>query len=369
MNFNSKRINWWEPQIGGQEKSLILEVLESNFLNDGEYTTRFEQKLASILGCKHAVAVTNGTSALFLALVGSGIGPGDEVIVPDITFVATANAVALAGAKPVLVDVDPETLNISPVEIEKAITQETKAIIPVHVSGRPANMTTILRIATKNKLLVIEDAAEALLSKHNEKCLGTFGQAGIVSFSPNKTITTGQGGVVLLNDDTLEVRLRELKDQGRPVRGTGGEDTHDQVGYNFKLTNLQAAIGIAQLNNLHARTSRMKQTYIQYLERLIDIEELTFLPFNVEEGEVPQWVDVLTPRRDELVEFLEAREIFCKKFWFPMHTHKPYLMPDENFPISTRLATQAFWLPSCFSITDAEIDLVCKNIRKFFGKN
>ena len=369
MNFTSKRINWWEPQIGDEERSLILEVLESNFLNDGIYTTRFEQKLASILGCKHAVAVTNGTSALFLALVGSGIGPGDEVIIPDITFIATANAVTLAGAKPVLVDVDHQSLNISPTEIEKAITKKTKAVIPVHVSGRPADMASILSIATKHKLLVIEDAAEALLSKHNNKYLGTFGQAGIISFSPNKTITTGQGGVVLLNDDNLEVRLRELKDQGRPVRGTGGEDTHDRVGYNFKLTNLQAAIGIAQLNTISTRTSRMKQNYIQYLEKLKDIDELTFLPFNVKEGEVPQWVDVLTPRRDELIEFLQAREIFCKKFWFPMHTHNPYHMPDNNFPNSTRLAARAFWLPSCFSLTDDDVEFVCRHIREFFEKS
>lgn len=369
MSTTSKRINWWQPRVGEEERALLLEVLDSNFLNDGEYTSRFEKKLSELLGCKHAVAVTNGTSAIFLALVANGVGLGDEVIIPDITFIATANAVVLAGAKPVLVDVDPQTLNMSPTALEQAITPHTKAVIPVHVSGRPANMLTILGIAEKHGLIVIEDAAEALLSKLNNKCLGTFGQAGAISFSPNKTITTGQGGVVLLNDDTLEVRLRELKDQGRPVRGTGGEDTHDQIGYNFKLTNLQAAIGIAQLNNLSARVSRMKQNYRQYLEGLNDIEELTFPPFKVDEGEVPQWVDVLTTKRDELIEFLEAQEIYCKKFWFPMHTHKPYRMPDENFPNSTRLAAQAFWLPSCFSLTNGDVDLVCMHIRKFFKKN
>ena len=368
MRTTAKRISWWEPKTGAEEKELLLEVLESNFLNDGEYTTRFEKMLAELLGCKYAVAVTNGTSALFLALVGSGVGPGDEVIVPDITFIATANAVVLAGAKPVLVDVDPKTLNISPSNLEQAITSSTKAVMPVHVSGRPADMTSILSIAEKHGLIVIEDAAEALLSKLNNKCLGTFGQAGTISFSPNKTITTGQGGVVLLNDDTLVVRLRELKDQGRPLRGTGGEDTHERIGYNFKLTNLQAAIGIAQLSDLPARIVRMKQNYVQYLERLKEIKGLTLPPFNVEAGEVPQWVDVLTPRRDELIEFLEAREIFCKKFWFPMHTHSPYRLPDENFPNSTRLAGQAFWLPSCFSMADSDVDLVCNHIHEFFRK-
>jgi perosamine synthetase len=369
MSTTLKRINWWAPQTGDEEKTLLLEVLESNFLNDGEYTARFERMLADLLGCKHAVAVTNGTSALFLALVGSGIGPGDEVIVPDITFIATANAVRLAGAKPVLVDVDPVTLNLSPELLERAITSLTKAIIPVHVSGRPADMPAILSIAAKYELVVIEDAAEALLSKLNNKCMGTFGQAGIISFSPNKTITTGQGGIVLLDDDNLEVRLRELKDQGRPARGTGGEDTHDQIGYNFKLTNLQAAIGIAQLTSLPSRVDRMKQNYRQYFKKLRDIEELTLPPFNVEEGEVPQWVDALTPKRDELIKFLEEREIYCKKFWYPMHTHMPYRMPDENFPNSTRFAAQAFWLPSCFSLSDADVDLVCNQIHEFFRKN
>lgn len=206
MSLTSKRIDWWEPEVGEEERELLLQVLDSNFLNDGEYTTQFEDKLANLLGCKHVVAVTNGTSALFLALAASGIGPGDEVIVPDITFVATASAVVLTGAKPVLVDVDPHTLNLPPGELKKAITPQTKAVIPVHISGRPANMPAILEIARDNGLQVIEDAAEALFSKLNGKCLGTFGQAGILSFSPNKTITTGQGGAILLDDDTLEVR-------------------------------------------------------------------------------------------------------------------------------------------------------------------
>jgi perosamine synthetase len=230
-------------------------------------------------------------------------------------------------------------------------------------------MPAILSIAAKYNLVVVEDAAEALLSKLNNKCLGTFGQAGIISFSPNKTITTGQGGIVLLDDDTLEIRLRELKDQGRPARGTGGEDTHDQIGYNFKFTNLQAAIGIAQLSDLPNRIVRMKQNYRQYFEKLRDIDEITLPSFNIEDGEVPQWVDALTPRRDELIKYLEEREIFCKKFWFPMHTHNPYHLPDENFPNSTRLAAQAFWLPSCFSLSDADVDLVCSQIHEFFRKN
>jgi perosamine synthetase len=368
MSPVQKRIDWWEPQVGGKEKELLLQVLDSNFLNDGEFTTRFEQQLADLLGCKHAVAVTSGTSALFLALAASGIGPGDEVIVPDITFIATANAVSMTGAKPVLVDIDPDTLNLSPAEFKKSITSKTKAVIPVHISGRPADMTPILEIAENHDLVVIEDAAEALLSKLNGKCLGTYGKAGIMSFSPNKTITTGQGGVILTDDDALEVRLRELKDQGRPVRGTGGDDNHDRIGYNFKLTNIQAAIGIAQLDELENRTNRMKETYLQYVDGLKGLEELTLFPFTVEKGEVPQWVDALSPRRDELVEYLLKQNIICRKFWFPLHTHKPYSLPDDQFPQSTTLSLKAFWLPSSFLLTKTEIEQVCQHIRSFFGK-
>jgi perosamine synthetase len=369
MSEDQKKINWWEPQVGEKEKELLLQVLDSNFLNDGEFTTRFEQQLADLLDCKHAVAVTSGTSALFLALVANGIGHGDEVIVPDITFIATANAVVMAGAKPILVDVVPQTLNISPAEIRKAITPQTKAIIPVHISGRPADMLNILKIAEEHGLAVIEDAAEALLSKLNGKCLGTYGQAGVISFSPNKTITTGQGGVILTDDYAIGVRLRELKDQGRPVRGTGGDDIHDRIGYNFKLTNMQAAIGIAQLDKLESRTNKMKETYLKYVDGLKGLEELTLLPFQVEKGEVPQWIDALTHRRDELVEYLLEQNIICRNFWFPLHTHKPYSSPDEQFPQSTELSSKAFWLPSSFLLSEIEIEKVCQHIRSFFGKS
>jgi len=361
-----KPISWWEPQVGEKEKELVLEVLESNFLNDGEFTTRFENELTALLDCRHAVAVTSGTSALFLALAANGIGHGDEVIVPDITFIATANAVVMTGAKPVLVDVDPQTLNISPGEIKKAITPKTKAIMPVHVSGRPADLPAILKIAEENNLVVIEDAAEALLSRLNGKYLGTYGNAGIISFSPNKTITTGQGGVVLTDDDILASRLRELKDQGRPVRGTGGDDTHDEIGYNFKLTNLQAAIGVAQLEKLGSRIEKIKNTYRQYQESLKGLEELTLLHFEIEKGEVPQWIDALSPRRDELVEYLLEQNIICRKFWFPLHTHKPYSLPDRQFPQSTESSSKAFWLPSSFLLSEAEIEQVCQKIHSFF---
>ena len=362
----SPSIDWWSPRVGPAEYGLVEAVLRSNYINEGEVTTSFEKHLANLLGAKHAVAVSSGTAAIFLALAGLGIGPGDEVVVPDVTFIATANAVALAGARPVLVDVDPQTLNLSVAAFERAITPRTKAVVPVHVSGRAADMPAIVEIARRHGLVVVEDAAEALLSRRFGRRLGTFGNAGCFSFSPNKTITTGQGGLVVTDDDTLHVRLRELKDQGRPVRGTGGDDLHNSVGYNFKLTNLQAAVGMGQLGYLEERLARQRRHYEVYREELSGLRDLSLIQFHLEDGEQPQWVDCLVGRRDELDGYLRERGIGCRRYWFPLHTQAPFKLTDADFPDSTRLARQALWLPSAFTLSDEDIVTVCRHIRAFF---
>ena len=361
----TKTIPWWSPQITGHEYSLIKEVLDSNYLNDGEVTTRFEQEVAKLVGVKHAVAVTSGTAALFLALAALGIGPGDEVIVPDVTFIATVNAVRMTGAKPVLVDIDPVTLNMDTEVMAASITRRTKAVIPVHVSGRSANMPVITEIARAHGLFVIEDAAEAFMSSINGKYLGTVGQAGCFSFSPNKTVTTGQGGMILTNDDTVHIRLRELKDQGRSTPGTGGDDIHHSIGYNFKLTNLQAAVGLGQLGALASRLERQKQTYRLYAERLNGLKGITLPGFLLEAGEIPQWTDGLVEYRDEIERYLRLRGVHCRRFWFPIHTQDPYRLPDNAFPNSTRLMPHALWLPSAFTLSDDDVLTVCQYIREF----
>ena len=359
---------WWTTQFGKKERDLIEEVFASNFLNDGDFTTRFENEIAARVGCRHAVAVSSGTAALFVAVAAAGVGPGDEVIVPDMTFIASANAVALAGGAPVLVDVDPNTLNMDPAAMEKAVTPRTKAVMPVHVSGRGADMPAIMDIARRRGLAVVEDAAEALMSRRHGRFLGRFGKAGCISFSPNKLITTGQGGMVFTDDDGFHVRLRELKDQGRPMRGTGGDDIHPRVGYNFKLTNLQAAVGLGQLDFLDARAQRLRDHYRIYHERLGDIVELRFPGFAIEEGETPQWVDVLAERRDELDKFLAARGMGCRRFWFPLHTQTPYKADPARFPNACRVGPKALWLPSAFTLGDSDIRDVCSAIREFYGR-
>ena len=362
------KIPWWLPQIGSQEYDLVKGVLDSNYINEGDVTAQFERRLAELLGVKHVVTVTSGTAAIALALAGLGIGAGDEVIVPDITFIATANAVTLTGAKPVLVDIDSRTLNIDPEAAARALTSRTKALVPVHVSGRAADIHSLLDLARRHGVFVVEDAAEAFVSRHGDKFLGTFGQAGCLSFSPNKTITTGQGGAVLTDDEGLYTRLRELKDQGRPTRGTGGDDLHHSVGYNFKFTNLQAAVGLAQLSYLDSRRARMKSIYSIYAALLKDLEGIRLPGFCLERGEFPQWTDAVVDRRDDLDRYLQARNVQCRRFWFPIHTQAPYRQADDLFPNSSAICPHAMWLPSAFTLSDQDVTEVCGYIKEFLVK-
>ena len=363
-----RRIEFWTPQFGADEKALVTGVIESSFLNDGKVTAEFERQMAGLLGCKHIVATTSGTAAIFLALAGIGIGAGDEVIVPDVTFIATANAVTLTGAKPVLVDIDSERLTLDPQSTEHAITPRTKAIVPVHISGRAADLGAIMDIAKRHSLFVVEDAAEGLFSKHKNRCLGTFGIAGCFSLSPNKTVTTGQGGLIATDNDRLHARLRELKDQGRPVRGTGGNDVHDSVGFNFKFTDLQAAVGLGQLKDLKRRVARMRSIHAVYAKGLQGVKGISVLPFSIEEGEVPQWTDVLIDRCDELYDHLATKGIHGRRFWHPLHTQTPYRMPSNRFPNSTKQIPHAMWLPSAFTLSDVDVRTVCGEIREFLQK-
>ncbi|HVT03402.1 MAG TPA: DegT/DnrJ/EryC1/StrS family aminotransferase [Thermoanaerobaculia bacterium] len=357
---------FWKPEVGALELGLVEAVLDSAFLNDGDITQEFELRLAERLGARHVVAVTSGTAAITLALMAAGVGPGHEVLVPDITFIATANAVTLAGAKPVLVDVDPATLMIDVESAQRQVTGRCRAVIPVHLSGRPADLPGVQTMAAQHGLVVIEDAAEGFLSRSGPRFLGTHGQAGCFSFSPNKTIMTGQGGAIATDDDDLHYRLRELKDQGRPARGTGGADLHVAIGYNFKLTNLQAAVGLAQLSYVDARVDRLRDIYREYCHHLRGVTQIRIFDVRPEEGQTPQWVDVIAERRDELEAFLLSRGAQCRKFWFPLHTQAPYLAAPDRFPVSSVEGPRALWLPSAFQLSSSDIETISRWIREFY---
>lgn len=363
LTLDGTVIQWWVPELGEREKQLVAEVIDGNFPNDGEYTTAFESRIAEICGVPYAVATTSGTTAIFLALAACGIGPGDEVLVPDLTFVATANAVRLTGATPVLVDVSPETCNIDPAQAQARITSRTRAIVPVHVSGRGADMQALAAIAARHGLRVVEDAAEALGSCMGQQPLGSFGDAGCFSFSPNKTITTGQGGMVVTRDEVLHARLRELKDHGRPVRGTGGADEHASLGYNFKLTNVQAAIGLAQLERFESRRAHLRDLYRWYSGSLAGVLGVRLPGFDLDGGACPQWIDAIVDRRDSLHDYLLERRIQTRKFWYPVHTHAPYREDGALFHGSTHVSARGLWLPSALSLTAADVSRVSAHIR------
>ena len=351
----------------GAELESVRGVLDSNYINDGKVTSQFEAEIARRLGVKHVMAVTSGTAAITAALHAAGVRSGDEVIVPDITFIATANAASILGAKIILADVEEGSLNVDPASVERLITARTKAIVPVHVSGRGADMQAILDLAKPRGIAVIEDAAEGFLSKKDGRYLGTFGLAGCFSLSPNKTITTGQGGFVVTNDVDCFRRLRELNDQGRGEPGTGGDVIHLSAGFNFKFTNLQAAVGLAQLTAVDARMERMRSIYRIYAQRLSGVPGFRLPGFDADHGECPQWTDAVVEQRDELDRHLTGLDIHCRRFWFPLHTQAPYRLPDDGFPVSTRIGAKAIWLPSSFLMTDAETHRVCDEIEAFAG--
>jgi perosamine synthetase len=360
-------IPWWEPELGDEEVAAAVEVLRSGYPNDGRVTDEFGSRIAEICGVDHGVAVSSGTAALICALAACGVGRDDEVLVPDLTFIATANAVQALGARPVLVDVSTAHFGMDAEAARAAVTARTKAVVAVHVNGRGGSIVELAELARASGLALVEDAAEALGSRHAGRPLGSFGQAASFSFAASKIITTGQGGAVVTRDADVARRVRELKDQGRATRGTGGgADSHPVFGLNFKLTNIQAAVGLAQLDRLADRMQHLRQLRSWYAEELDGLDDVAALPaLDVEGGEALAWVDVLVRDRDELVGHLEAAAIDSRAFWQPLHTQGPYRAADEKYPNATWVADHGLWLPSALSLTRADAAVIGASIREF----
>jgi perosamine synthetase len=358
---------WFAAETGDAEREAVLRVLTSNYINDGEVTREFETRVARLIGVEYCIAVTSGTAAITLALMGVGIGRGDEVLVPDLTFIATANAVRLAGADVKLVDVESERFAIDPERVEAAIGPRTRAIVPVDVNGRGADYEALGAICRKHGLRMVCDAAEGFGSRYLGKTLGSFGDAGCFSFSPAKTVTTGQGGMITTNDPGLHARLRELKDQGRRTPGTGGDDLHPVMGFNFKLTNLQAAVGIGQLGRLDYRLAQARRRDAWYLEALGGLAGVDVSRLAQDDGEIRQWADVLIADRSAVQRAFGEAGIGCRALWFPLHTQAPYAGPGDNFPNATAIARQGLWLPSAFGLTKTDVERVACVVRRAVG--
>jgi len=364
--YNKSNILLSEPVL---EKKRIMPLLEkvliSNFPNEGKFTKILEEKISRLLKVKYVVATTSGTASIFLALKAMGIKRDDEVIVPNLTFPATANAVMLAGAKPILVDVDIKSLLIDEKSLVKKINKKTKAIIPVHISGRGSNIKNILKIAKVKKLFVIEDAAEAFMSKINKKYLGTFGDAGCFSFAPNKIITSGQGGIVVTNNKSIYKNLCQLKDQGRVGLTTGGEDAYYSIGYNFKFTNLQAVLSLDQLRTINRRIAILKSHYRFYKKNLIQNKKFKLINFDLKKGELPLWTDVYSLKRNKLFKYLKKKGINCRYYWYPLNICKPYKKSFLGLNNSKKLSGKLMWLPSSLKLKKKDLVKVCFYIIKF----
>lgn len=354
-----------QPIFDGNELEYVTDCLNTGWISSqGKYVTLFEEKFGQYVGCSNTLAVSNGTVALHLALIALGIGPGDEVIVPNLTFAAPINAVLYVGATPVMVDVDLETMTINPNLVMAAISNKTKAIIPVHLYGQPADMDDIMSIAKKLKLKVIEDCAEALGSKYKDLHVGSFGDAAIFSFFGNKTITTGEGGMIVFKDPSIRNHAKVLRDHGMsPDR----RYWHDEVGYNYRLTNIQAAIGVAQMEKVDFYVDKKRWLAEQYKKRLGNV---AFLRLPVERVDIDNsyWLytvtllDPLKGARDEIIALLKANGIEARPVFYPLHRMPPYQnfgFKKEGVSISDDLSDGGISLPSSVYASEAEIEKVC----------
>lgn len=357
------KINQVEPWIDAAEKKAMQKYLDSGgWLTEFKKTREFESMLAEYLGSSHVHATTSGTLALMVALMALGVGPGDEVLCPDLTMVASANAIALVGATPVLVDIDVQNLCLDLKKAEEAITEATAAMIYVDLDGRCHNMN-VRAFCGKYGLYLVEDACQALGSKFNGRYLGTFGHLGCFSFSFAKIITMGEGGAIVTDDDMLSKQVSMIRDFGRPQKGV---DRHEVLGLKAKITDLQAVIGIEQMKKLEWRVQRKKEIYGLYRE-LLDIEEVEFVDTNLDDC-APWFVDILVNDRDRLKCHLELREIGTRSFYPPIHTQPLYSHVIGDFPNTVSASSRGLWLPSSSFLKDEDIAEVCKKIKEFYGK-
>ena len=363
----SYKIQVYEPYVADNQKKYILDCIDTNWISSkGKYISEFETQFSNFIKIKNSIAVSNGTTALHTALVALDIKQGDEVIVPTFTYIASVNSIAYTGATPVFVDIDEETWQMNIEEIEEKITKKTKAIMAVHLYGHPVEMNKVLEIAKKYNLKIIEDCAEAIGSYYENNHVGTFGDISCFSFFGNKTITCGEGGMVCTNDDEIAKKIKKIKGQGL---AEDKEYWHDLVGYNYRMTNIQAAIGLSQLekiNTILEKKQNILNTYKKYLNtKYISTQKLNS---NCKNG---NWmISILTKNnkdRDPLRSFLLEKNIETRPFFYPIHTMKMY-KSLKTFPVSTMISLRGINLPSSPNLTEEQVTYICKNINEFYEK-
>ena len=361
-----------EPWIDAEELQMLTKVVESTYVTEHNLTKEFEARCCALTGAKYAVSMTNGTLALFAAIKSLGIGSGDEVIVPNLTFIATANAVILAGGTPVFCDVESSYFGLDPSIIAQKITSKTKAIMPVHLYGQSADMQAILQIAKDNNLYVIEDAAQGVGVKRNGKHVGTYGDLGVLSFYGNKTITCGEGGVILTDNEVLAEKCYQLKNHGRSQKGIF---IHEEIGFNFAFTEMQAAIGLAQLNKLDRIIARKKEIHDKYIRDLSGIEEFVVCKDDPNTTTPVYWfTSFKADKAIELATYLRTLDIQTRRFFYPLDQQPCYLKNKEihkrnndQYPISHHAYEVGISLPSSYGLSSKDQDVVINAIRGFYG--
>ena len=355
------------PSLDGNEAKYVLDCVESGWVSSlGKYIPSFEQSFADFCEARYGIAVSNGTVALHLALATLGIGPGDEVIVPTLTFVATANAVRYVGATPVFADSDPRTWTLDPEDVARKATVKTKAIIPVHLYGHPVDMQPLMDLAQARNLFVLEDAAEAHGALYRNQKVGGIGHLNCFSFYGNKIITTGEGGMLTTNDAKLAERARFLRDHAMsPER----RYWHTEVGYNFRMTNIQAALGLAQMERIEAFIEHKRWLAQRYNQLLADVPGVT-LPPEAAWAKSVYWMysilldDRFPMDRDTFMTRLKEQGIDSRPFFYPVHALPPYQSSGVHFPVAEDLSRRGINLPSGMKMQEADVVRVAEEIHK-----
>lgn len=365
------RISVAQPKLQGNERKYVLDCLDTNWISsNGKYIGMFEEMFAKFCGVKHAIATNNGTTALHLALVGMDLQPGDEVIIPTVTYIATANAVRYCGATPVLVDVCASTMNIDPADIERKITPRTKGIIPVHLYGHPADMDGVNAIAVKHGLWVVEDAAEAHGAEVNGRRMGSLGHCATFSFFGNKIVTTGEGGMITTDDDALAARLRLFRGQGMdPQR----RYWFPVIGYNYRMTNIQAALGVAQMETVEHALADRDQIARWYDEALAGLNSQIVLPQEASWAKQVFWMyniflaDGDQVKRDAVMRGLDELGIETRPVFYPMHVLPPYL-EESSYPVGDLWSQRGINLPTHQDLTRDDIQRIAAALTKVLDR-
>jgi perosamine synthetase len=364
-----------EPVLDGNEKKYLAECIDSGWISsEGPFVREFESRFAARVGRKHGIAVCNGSAALDAAVAALRIGPADEVIMPTFTIISCASAISRLGATPVLVDCDPATWNMDPSAIERRVTARTKAIMVVHLYGLPVDMDPVLEIAGRHGLMIIEDAAEMIGQTYRDRPCGSFGEISTFSFYPNKHVTTGEGGMIVTDDDAFAERCRSLRNLCfAPPR----RFVHEELGWNFRMTNLQAAVGLAQLERLDEFVARKRHSFSRYMELLADVDGIQLPVPSTDFAENINWVFGVV--LDDAVPFdavgamqqLDEQRIGTRPFFWPMHEQPVYrrmgLFSGERHPCAERIARRGFYLPSGLALKDEQISRVAGAVRRILA--